>query len=76
MAKTAFEKYQNDHEVQMVLTTMYQTKLDQANVNPDLTIEKYCELTEVNPRPPDPAPLGQDLNLAHGGSFCRSSRPK
>jgi hypothetical protein len=46
-AKEAFEKYQSDHEVQMVLTTMYQTKLDQNNVNPDLTIEKYCDLTQV-----------------------------
>merc|ERR1711865_455313 len=45
-ANEAFEVYKNDHEVQLVLTTMYQHKLDEVTLNPDFTIDKYMQLTE------------------------------
>jgi len=45
-ANAAFEKYKEDHEVQLTMTTMYQHQLDQSLIKPDFTIEKYCEATE------------------------------
>jgi hypothetical protein len=45
-ANAAFEKYKEDHEVQLTMTTMYQHQLDQSLIKPEFTIEKYCEATE------------------------------
>jgi len=46
-ANRSLELLKNDHEVQVLLTTMYQHQLDEVSINADLTIDKYVELTKA-----------------------------
>jgi len=39
------KKYDKDHEVQLVLSTMYQHRLDDKVLPDTITLDKYCELT-------------------------------
>jgi len=43
---TAFKVFEKDHEVQLVLQTMYQHKLDEAVLPEALNLDKYIHLTE------------------------------
>jgi len=41
----AYKVFEKDHEVQLVLTTMYQHKLDEQTLPESLILDKYIELT-------------------------------
>jgi len=43
----AFKVFEKDHEVQLVLTTMYQHRLDEATLPEHMNLDKYIELTQA-----------------------------
>lgn len=42
----AMKKYEKDHEVQLVLSTMYQHRLNEKSLPATITLDKYCALTK------------------------------
>lgn len=43
----AFKVFEKDHEVQLVLSTMYQHRLDEATLPEHMNLDKYIELTQA-----------------------------